>query len=126
SAADRPRNSGHAITESPVRLGRTQIFCIFGKLASRFGILWGKKIPCAFCAVAPWAIGSNNRQLPTNRTELPAKGTVVNIAPKRDPGARPEPRSGVRQTGSRRRYPVLGVRAPAGIGQKIDSRSVNH
>ena len=28
--------------------------------------------------------------------------------PKRDPGARPEPRTGVRQTGSWRRYPVLG------------------
>ena len=28
--------------------------------------------------------------------------------PKRDPGARYEPRTGVRQTGSYRRYPVLG------------------
>lgn len=32
--------------------------------------------------------------------------------PKRDPGARPEPRTGVKQSGSGRRYPVLGPPTP--------------
>jgi len=46
--------------------------------------------------------------------------------PKRDPGARPEPRTGARQTGSGRRYPVLGPPSSPLRGTGKKHKCVNH